>query len=151
VKRTTLTFVIDGDRLLMILKKRGQGAGKWNLPGGKIAEGETAEQAAAREVREETGLQVADLQECGNLEFLFPAGGSWSNSCTVFRTSVFSGILTPENDECSAHWVSLKEIPYDRMWPNDRLWVPSVLAGGRVDRTYTFDAQDQLVSEVVRR
>lgn len=147
MKKTTLTFVLDGDLLLMILKKRGQGAGKWNLPGGKVAPGESEAQAAAREVLEETGISVERLEQRGSLEFHFPEGGSWSNACSVFVARSFSGNLVAENEECSAQWVPITEIPYDKMWPNDRLWVPALLSGEKVNRIYTFDAHDNLLSE----
>lgn len=149
MKKTTLTFVLNGELLLMIFKKRGQGAGKWNFPGGKIAPGESEVEAAAREVLEETGIFVGNLEKRGSLEFRFPAGGSWSNSCSVFLARSFSGSLVAENEECSAHWVPLSEVPYEKMWPNDRLWVPALLSGKMVNRIYTFDEKDSMVCEEV--
>jgi acetyl-CoA carboxylase carboxyl transferase subunit beta len=55
--------VRDGDgRLLLVRRGHEPSAGLWSLPGGRIEPGESAEQAAAREVREETGL-VVDIGE----------------------------------------------------------------------------------------
>lgn len=149
MKKTTLTILIDLEKqqILMIFKKRGQGMGKWNFPGGKIAEGESAEAAAMREVQEETGLSVSSLREAAYLEFHFPRGGSWSNSCQVFLAQEFSGTLQKETEECEAHWVSLDNIPFEKMWPNDRLWVPDLLRGEFVKRSYTFDENDQPIRE----
>jgi 8-oxo-dGTP diphosphatase len=48
----------DG-RVLIAERGGGPGKGSWSLPGGKIEPGETAVEAALREVREETGLEVA--------------------------------------------------------------------------------------------
>lgn len=151
VKRTTLCFVFDraGNKLLMIEKKRGQGAGKWNVPGGKIAAGETAEAGAIRETTEETGVVPFALKHAGKLEFYFPESDSWDNICEVFTAENHSGTLIPENDECSARWVSLDEIPFDKMWDDDRLWVPLLLAGKPFHRVYRFDARDQMKEEEI--
>jgi 8-oxo-dGTP diphosphatase len=151
VKQTSLCFVIDkkSDHLLMIHKKRGQGTGKWNVPGGKLTPGESPEQAAIRETKEETGLQVFALQEVGRLEFYFPNGNSWDNHCTVFMTENFEGILIKDSAECSCEWVSLQKIPYDKMWDSDRVWAPLVFAGKYFHRTYTFGEKDQLIAEKV--
>ena len=48
----TLVFVFRGDEVLLINKKRGLGKGKVNGPGGKVDPGETALQAAIRELEE---------------------------------------------------------------------------------------------------
>jgi 8-oxo-dGTP diphosphatase len=152
VKETTLCFVFDRPKslLLMIEKKRGQGAGKWNVPGGKISPGESAEAAAARETEEETGIRPQTLKQAGVLEFYFPEGSSWSNICTVFTTDSFEGKLIPENEECTAHWVSLSSIPYEKMWDDDRLWLPLLLEGKPFHRIYSFDAHNRMQSEDVR-
>ena len=47
-KVLTLAFIRDGDRLLLGMKKRGFGAGKWNGFGGKVDPGETILQGAVR-------------------------------------------------------------------------------------------------------
>ena len=53
-----ILFVLDGDQILLIDKKRGLGHGKVNGPGGRLEPGESAYQAAVRETREEVGLEA---------------------------------------------------------------------------------------------
>ncbi len=152
LKHTTLCFVFDRarDSLLMIEKKRGQGAGKWNVPGGKIGIGEAAVDAAVRETFEETGLRPSGLQEVGRLEFYFPAdSSSWDNTCTVFTAEAWTGLLVAENDECRASWVPLSALPFEKMWDNDRLWIPLLLAGKPFHRIYRFDGKDRMVGEEI--
>ncbi len=153
VKRTTLVFLFDRARgsLLMIFKKRGQGAGKVNVPGGKLRSGESAEAAAARETEEETGLRPLELKEAGRLEFYFPESENWDNTCTVFTAEAFSGTLVPETDECTAEWVPLGKIPVERMWDADRHWLPLLLSGKSFHRVYVFDRGDKVVEERVIR
>ncbi len=151
VKKTTLCFVFNRAEktLLMIEKKRGQGAGKWNVPGGKIKAGESAEAAAIRETQEETGITPRGLKLAGKLEFYFPLSNSWDNTCDVFTAEKFSGTLVRESAECSAHWVKVAQIPLEKMWSDDKLWIPLLLADKFFHRAYTFDANDQMRSEKV--
>ena len=59
-KRKVLTLVLlrEDNRVLLGMKKRGFGVGKWNGFGGKLEPGETVLEAAAREVKEECGFTV---------------------------------------------------------------------------------------------
>ena len=70
-------IVLDDDgRLLMIQRGTEPDLGRWSLPGGRVELGETDEEAAVREVREETGLDVEVIGEAvGGVELLIPFGG----------------------------------------------------------------------------
>src|SRR5579875_3407399 len=64
-------------RYLLLLKDKDRfGGGFWNAPGGKVEKSETPEQAAIREVTEETGLEIENLEKYGLLEFYFGKGKS---------------------------------------------------------------------------
>ncbi len=151
IKRTVLCFVFDDEKrtLLMILKKRGQGAGKINVPGGKIHAGESEAQAARRETMEETGIEPLDLSPAGKLEFYFPESDSWDNTCTVFIARRFAGSLIIHSEECDALWIPQNEIPIDKMWDADRLWLPYLLAGKPFHRAYVFNRENLVREERV--
>ncbi len=145
VHKATLIFVVREHEVLLIRKKRGLGAGKINGPGGKQESGETPQQCAHREIKEELCLDVVESTNCGRLRFQFIDG--YSIDVQVFVASRFSG--TPsETEEAIPLWFDIAEIPYDEMWADDRIWLPRVLAGGRVDGRFIFDA-DRLVDHSV--
>lgn len=101
----------DGRVLLVRRSAEGDHAGEWSLPGGKLEDGETAEQAAAREVREELGVNPAAIKGVGPLRLLArtqEGGVDW----TTYRVSVpeaFSVKLNGEHD--LADWVPLDSLP----------------------------------------
>lgn len=133
----------------MIHKKKGQGAGKMNVPGGKLLPGENEGLAAVRECIEETGLTPLNVELAGKLEFYFPQGNSWDNLCTVFRARGFTGSLIAETEECSSEWIPVDKIPFDQMWDSDRLWAPLLFKGAFFHRIYTFDEHDKVTEEKV--
>ncbi|MCT9932910.1 NUDIX domain-containing protein [Planotetraspora sp. A-T 1434] len=72
-----------GDRLLLVFDRfRGQ----WELPGGMIDPGETPREAAVRELREETGHEVADLDFAGYAEFLLRGRAEYAAIYTAQAT-----------------------------------------------------------------
>ena len=62
------TVVLDGERVLLARRGRAPSAGKWSIPGGLVHLGERLEEAAVREVQEETGLRVRLLGLCGVID-----------------------------------------------------------------------------------
>lgn len=136
--RATLLFVVKDERILLIRKKRGIGAGKVNGPGGKFEPGETALSCALREVREELGIEVTDARERGVLNFSFRCGTTPEIRCHVFLASAFEG--TPvETDEADPFWAEVGAIPYGRMWEDDRYWLPALLEGKTFEAFFTFE------------
>ncbi|GAA1844854.1 8-oxo-dGTP diphosphatase [Agromyces salentinus] len=127
--------------VLLGRKRHGLGEGKWVGPGGKLEPGESPADAAVREVHEETGLSVraADLEPRGLLTYLFPHREAWSQESSVFVCRSWSG--EPEaSDELDPEWFPVDEVPYERMWHDAGFWLPGVLAGGSVRRTFAFGA-----------
>lgn len=141
-----LVFITRGDEVLLIHKKTGLGAGKINGPGGKLEAGETALDAAIREVEEELHITARDLREMGELHFDFADG--LKLHCTVFLGSEFEGTPT-ETREAKPEWFPIADLPFERMWPDDRYWLPRMLEGGRFRAWFQFDGETMLSREVV--
>jgi len=65
--------VIDGGRSLLIRRGSHPLKGEWSIPGGLLEVGETLEQGVARELAEETGLEVSVIELVEVFERIFPA------------------------------------------------------------------------------
>ncbi len=156
-KVLTLCLVHQPPRILLGLKKRGFGAGRWNGFGGKVQEGETIEDAMQREVREEAGIAVNDAVKVGISNFEFSAdrvppkasavaqGGAASGGqileVHIFRATEFTGEPS-ESDEMKPQWFNVDEVPYDSMWPDDKYWFPLFLEGKKFHGKFLFGEGD---------
>ena len=140
-ERANLCFITRGDEVLLIHKKRGLGAGKINGPGGRLEPGETALEAAIREVQEELCVTPFDPQQRGELHFQFTDG--YALHCTVFVAEGCEG-EPAETDEAIPLWVRREEIPYEKMWADDRHWLPGVLEGRNFRGYFEFDGDRML-------
>ncbi len=136
VDRATLTFVIRGQEVLLIRKKRGLGAGKINGPGGKIEKGESTLDGAIREVEEEVGITPLDAKKSGELRFQFTDG--YSIHVHVFTARNHRGEAR-ESDEAIPLWTNVQSIPYSEMWADDILWLPAALDGKAISGRFLFE------------
>lgn len=99
----------DDGRILMILRGHAPSVGLWSIPGGRVEGDETAEQAARREVLEETGLEVQVGAMLGQVDL--PADDD------VYAVSDFAATVVGDPDEIQAgddardaRWVTHDEI-----------------------------------------
>lgn len=127
--------------VLLGRKKIGLGRGYFVGLGGKLEPGETAADAAVREVFEESGVTVTvdDLDPRGHLSYHFPHREAWSQESSVFVCRRWQGVPAA-SDELDPEWFEVAAIPLDEMWDDARRWLPAVLAGGSVRRTFVFGA-----------
>lgn len=85
----TASVIIKSNRRVALLKRKaGHWPDHWCLPGGKIDVGETPEQAARREVKEETGLIVPHLLYVGH-SFHWDKGLAWTGPVYLCSISMF--------------------------------------------------------------
>lgn len=144
-EKATLLFVLRDGHILLIDKKTGLGAGKVNGPGGRIDPGESPRECAIREVQEELCVTPTDVKEAGELYFQFVDG--YALHGTVFTATGFEGELC-ETREATPRWTPLSDIPWERMWADDALWLPLLLRGERFTGYFIFDGDSMLDSLV---
>lgn len=136
-KRFTLCMIHQHPRVLLGMKKRGWGEGRWNGFGGKVQEGETLEEAARREVYEEIGVNVKDLEKRGTITFTYQ-DGSDDVEAHIFHCAKFEGEVT-ESEEMRPEWFVTDALPLEAMWPADTHWLPLFLAGKRFEGSFVLD------------
>lgn len=118
----------DGrNEILLGMKKRGFGVGKWNGFGGKLEKGETIEAGAIRELEEESSLVTDKLVRRGYLVFKM-IESSKIMRVHVFESWDFQGEPT-ESEEMRPQWYYENELPFSLMWPDDPYWMPYFLEG----------------------
>jgi 8-oxo-dGTP diphosphatase/2-hydroxy-dATP diphosphatase len=142
-KLMTLVLVDNGEAILLGLKKRGFGEGRWNGFGGKVESGETLLEAAKRELKEEVGIEATGYEQVGILNFSFESDAQTLLEVNVFRITNFTG-EPMETEEMKPKWFAYQDIPYAKMWPDDAYWLPLVLEGRRVKGSFHFDAPASL-------
>lgn len=141
MKVTTLCFLVDEHRILLAMKKRGFGVGRWNGVGGKVHDGELIEQAAIREAKEEIEVELAfeDLVKVAISHFSFQDRPDFDQVCHIYLAKRWIGIPA-ETEEMAPRWFSSTEIPYREMWVDDPYWLPPVLKGSRLRNSFHFSA-----------
>lgn len=125
------------------MKKVRFGKGLWAGFGGKIAEGEKIEEAAQREVEEETGVKVKDIQKVAETDFRFPDKSDWSQYVHVYLADVWDGEIS-ESEEMKPEWFPVGEVPYDLMWKDAKFWLPQVLEGKKIKGVFTYGPDDEI-------
>ncbi len=149
---TTLCFPVEGSpirKVLLGMKKTGFGCGKYNGFGGKFEPGETALQAAVRELREECGIQAPpeQLELVGRLDFIFPSSPELDHDVYIYLVACWQG-ESVETEEMRPQWFEVEDIPYKEMWADDIFWLPKVLQEEKVTGKVVFAADHEGLEEV---
>jgi ADP-ribose pyrophosphatase YjhB (NUDIX family) len=121
------TIVERAGEILLVRLNYGPRDGRWALPGGLVESDETAEQAAVRETREETGFDVG----LGGLLATWMRPG-FPILVVIYRAHILSGVLTVAPGEASeARFFVREELP-----PLEELAWPSTVHGIEAWRAY---------------
>lgn len=121
-------FVFKNDKFIMGCRKGSHGDGSWSVPGGHLEFGETIEEGARREVKEETGLEIVDMKVAGITNDIFEKEGK--HYVTIWVTSRWksgkSTLLEPDKF-LSLGWHDFKTLPENLFLPWEELLKSSFL------------------------
>jgi 8-oxo-dGTP diphosphatase len=121
----TLCYVQQNSQTLMLRRCKKNNDihfGKWNGLGGKFEPGESPEECAVREIKEESGLDVNRLEMKGIITFPdFDAKNDWLVFLFTANTSSGKLIDSPEGDLA---WIDNDSILNLPLWEGDRLFIP---------------------------
>ena len=149
-KVLSLLFLRRDDEILLAMKKRGFGEGRWNGVGGKVEAGESIEEAMIRETSEEINVVPVTYEKVGDIRFdEYFKGEPTLMHVHVFVASVWEGKPT-ESEEMAPKWFSVKDIPYKDMWSDDPYWLPLVLEGKKVSADFKLDATDVIIDHTIK-
>jgi 8-oxo-dGTP diphosphatase len=98
----TAIAIIEFPNNKILLIKRGTSVfrGYWALPGGKVEDGETVEEAVVREVKEETGLKVEIMRKIGEYHYSGTNNGiDYDYYPTCFLVKVVEGTIKRQKEE----------------------------------------------------
>jgi 8-oxo-dGTP diphosphatase len=128
-------IVPDASGRVLILRRAPDSTdgGKWCLPGGKVDYGDTVEQAAIRELQEETSLRAINLRFLFYQDSLPPAPGRMHCINIYFECSAEGEVVLNE-ESVEAAWILREDVPrYQLSFRNDdglaRYWADSVRLG----------------------
>jgi len=147
---TTLLLLRKENQILLAMKKRGFGEGKFNGVGGKIEQNETPEEAMIRETKEEIGITPIDYIKVGTMEFIEFYKGIKENVIFHLYTATKWTGEPKESEEMKPQWFDIDKIPYDKMFEDDKYWLPEVLEGKKINGFFEFDENWKLLSYEIK-
>jgi len=125
MKLATLCYLKSNGKTLMLFrnkKKNDTHEGKWNGLGGKLEAGETPEVCAIREMKEESGFDVTDLELRGFITFpMFDGVDDWYVFVYVMRGYSGEMIDSPEGELA---WIADDDILALHLWEGDMIFLP---------------------------
>ena len=143
-KEYTLIFCRRDDEVMLGMKNRGFGVGKYNGFGGKIEAGETAVQGAIRELEEESGVITSSLTKIGYLVFDMESSNKLMK-VHVYETWKFEGNGV-NTEEMTPQWFKVNELPYQKMWPDDPYWIPLMLKNKKFKGQFQYSNDDTITT-----
>lgn len=148
MRQATLLFLIKDNQVLLAMKKRGFGQGRFNGVGGKPNPKESIFDTAIRETEEEIGVTPKNIIQMATLDFYFQNKTEWDQQVLVFVTNDWEGEPS-ESEEMKPCWFETNHLPFNSMWPDDIFWLPQVLSGKKIQAEFIFGDNDIILNKKI--
>lgn len=146
---TTLLLLRKENEILLAMKKRGFGVGKYNGVGGKLEPNESPEEAMLRESQEEINIIPTEYEKMGVIEFIEYIKEEKTNlKFHLYIATKWEGIPS-ESEEMKPVWFSIENIPYENMFADDKYWLPLILENKKVKAFFEFDEKWNLIKKEI--
>jgi 8-oxo-dGTP pyrophosphatase MutT (NUDIX family) len=156
MRQATLCFLVKENQpekeILLAMKKRGFGVGKWNGVGGKLDPKKGDKDivdALLREVKEEIGVKIKKFEKVGLLRFYFPYKKEWNQDVHVFLAKSWEG-EPKESEEMVPKWFQITQIPFHQMWDDDKFWLAHILEGKKIKAKFIFKEGEKIDKHEIR-
>ena len=141
IRKAVRCYLIKDDKVVVTKYKEGnKKLGYYDIPGGKIEQGENPEQTAIREMKEETGLKVGNLKYKGNMIIEYP---NRIFDFDVFVTNESEG-ETQEFEENTSEWIDIKELLQKEKLLSNIMILDRFFIKGLIDDKYNFKMHIQV-------
>lgn len=112
---TGSSVVVINEKKEILLQKRSDNK-MWGLPGGAMEPGESYEEVAIRETKEETGLKIENLKfihlfSGENIHYIYPNGDEVYNTIARYESRTFSGNIKTSDESIELRWFHLNNLP----------------------------------------
>lgn len=134
--KAAICYIFEGEKALMIIRKKEPFLGYMVAPGGKFEKGETPLQCIKREIMEETGLNIKKCDLKIVTSELGPEHYNWI--LYIFVCNDFEGNVV-ESDEGSLRWVETGNLLKEKMSDIDKRILPFVLDGKKYFMKLRYD------------
>lgn len=134
IRKAVRCYLIKDNMVVATKYKQGNKDGYYDIPGGKIEEGEFPEQTAIREMKEETGLDVKELKYKGNMIIEYP---NRIFDFDVFLASDSEG-ETQEFEENTSEWIKIQELLQKEKILSNIIILDRFFINGLIDNDYNF-------------
>ena len=149
MKKLTLLFLVRDNQILLAMKKRGFGKGRWNGVGGKLEANESLREAVIRECKEEINVTPYEFEKMAEIEFdQQHLGVKETLNVYAYVATSWDGIPV-ETEEMAPKWFQISEIPYEDMWADDKFWLPLVLDGKKLRCKFVLDEDDDIIDKEI--
>ncbi|TAL58485.1 MAG: 8-oxo-dGTP diphosphatase MutT [Legionella sp.] len=107
--KVAVAIILDAQKRILITQRpyHASHGGRWEFPGGKLEENESAAEALLREVKEEVGLAIQQAQQLGQIKHQYP---NKTVELFIFHVSEFSGEAACLEGQLNLKWLSFDEL-----------------------------------------